>query len=79
MTLNEIAATLREDARIHRQRARELNNQLKEIRSLNVVPEKTLLRLRKRINAGYRAAGEMIRTAVYLENYYGKEDRNGMD
>ena len=34
-------------------------------------------RLRKRINACERAACEMIRTAVYLENYYNGGEQNG--
>ena len=74
MQLTEIARSLRADSKAHMARCKQLKA---ELRNGVFRSAKEEYRLRKRINACERAACEMIRTAVYLENYYNGGEQNG--
>ena len=77
MQLSEIARSLRADSKAHMERCKQLKSRIAQ-RSFSVC-KKDEYRLRKRINACERAACEMIRTAVYLENYYKGGGQDGND
>ena len=74
MQLSEIARSLRADSKAHMARCKQLKAELRNgaFRSANEE-----YRLRKRLNHCERAAAAMIRTAVYLENYYNGGEQDG--
>ena len=76
MQLSEIARSLRADSKAHTARCKQLKA---ELRNGVFRSAKEEYRLRKRIIACERAACVMIRTAVYLENYYNGGEQNGDD
>ena len=76
MQLSEIALSLRADSKAHMARCKQLKA---ELRNGVFRSAKEEYRLRKRINACERAACDMIRTAVYLENYYKGGGQDGND